>query len=232
MNKKIEKMENIIERLIALSENTLKNFNYYDTKSILEDIKQDYKLINNNVLYYKDMTKEQIEKLLRENRKLQEKIEELYHDDQIENQTSDYNLIFGESRHVEVCDSYNSFYLHVNSIKLVEDIDKDYLYTQEQIDEFEKIQNKYNEYLNTEESEKLYNLENEIEKDLKELAKDIEKTLHTYEEWKSFYNNIEAEELEAYFFDYVAEWYDMQNFYIIDGDFTRLYRNIDECNIF
>ena len=78
MNKEIEKRENIIERLIALSENTLKNFNYYDTKSILEDIKQDYKLINNNVLYYKDMTKEQIEKLLRENRKLQEKIEELF----------------------------------------------------------------------------------------------------------------------------------------------------------
>ena len=49
MNKEIEKRENIIERLIALSENTLKNFNYYDTKSILEDIKQDYKLINNRM---------------------------------------------------------------------------------------------------------------------------------------------------------------------------------------
>jgi len=136
-------------------------------------------------VYLKDIkdNKELLKQVFNNNEKLKEECYKDAYETNMDLQLEFSQLCMGKNNYeyIDIRDNYSSFYLVLkNSEKFIENIDKNYLSTEE-----EQLYNKAKELLekrnNEEDTDKYYEFDNELDYVAEQLLKMLEKDLHTYE---------------------------------------------------
>lgn len=159
-------------------------------------------------LYLTEMETERRNELIKNNKKLIEKLQNYLYDDNMELLEIDTRYILGKNwkEYIECHDNYTSFFLTVKDWrKFYQNIDYGYL-----SDEASKKADKITANINKMDSLEYYNddyykIDEECEELAKEILQEIEDILHTYEEYPDEDNAIqyadETGQLEEYYIE-------------------------------
>lgn len=176
-------------------------------------------------IYLKDIkeNEELLKEIFNNNEKLKEDCYKDTYELSMEQQLEFGELCLGKDYHnyIDIRDNYSSFYLVLrNGTKLIENIDKDYLNTEEEelynkaIKILEKMNNE------TMYSDKYYEYEDKLDNITKELLELIEKDLHGYE-------NIDDEQVIENFIFQLQNNYVYEDLYYYEDDKNyNLYEDI------
>lgn len=160
--------------------------------------------------YLKDMETEKRNYIIKLNRKLMEQLQADLYEYEMNTQQEEGELMFGKDsyKYIEIKDHYSSFYLVLkNWRQFIDNLDTDYFSPNGQDELYKKIIEKREKLDNMDDpySDDFYNLEDEIEKDCKELLKLCENQLHEYEQTPNEDDAIqyadEMERLEDYYIE-------------------------------
>ena len=160
-------------------------------------------------IYINTLDTEKRNYLIKLNKKLMNQLVEELYDVQMEQQRDmlDYALTEDAQRAINYHDDYSSFYYTLNNWRrFIDGVDKDYL-SADALDIYASIQEKIKKLDEMDEySEEYYNLDAEIEEDVKKILKDIEDLLHSYEDYPDEDDAIEyADEMERLEDYYIEE---------------------------
>lgn len=181
--------------------------------------------------FIKNLKKEEKEKIIENNEKLQNEIYDILYEDNMNYQYELGEILLNDKenkKNYKICDNYTSFYLKIlNGTKFLENIHFDELknyFNLEDIKQIENIEKKYKKNLKYYNncnygSDNFYKYEENIENLAIELLKIIETNLHEYE-------NICFEDVKQYFIDDINEYW--QNCYILNKKDFVLYEDIKQ----
>lgn len=160
-------------------------------------------------VYINDLETSKRNEIIKLNKKLMDLLERDLYEYNMFLQGKEAREMFGADNHryIDIRDNYSSFYLVLKDWrKFIENLDSQYLWTDEAIALYNKIK-KYVEKLDSldEDDTKYESLYDIIELECKDLLKECEEQLHTYEEYQGEDEAIrytdEMEQLEEYYIE-------------------------------
>lgn len=180
--------------------------------------------------YIKDMNDEELKKIFNNIEHLQKEFYENLYNDNMNYQIDLSKIFFGDNyiNYLDIKDYYSSFFIIIkDTVKFFENLhlyNKDYLNNEDakkyavlykQAKKHYNNMNKCNYY-----SDNYYKHFELLENTCKSILEILEKELHSLE-------NIDFQDVLDMFINDVCENNDFYDYYILDDDFTKLYKHFD-----